>query len=65
MVEINEGLILHLAVASITGAILSIILKAQLNLVWRAVFADRDATFLAIVVRSSKHLLDRAEFRVA
>ena len=50
LVEVDERLILHLAVAPVTGAVGRLVLLRQLDLVLGAVHADRDAALQAIVV---------------
>ena len=40
MVEVDEGVVLHLAVAAVAGAVLLIVLQRELDAVRRAVLAD-------------------------
>lgn len=50
VVEVDERIVLHLAVAAVAGSILSLVLQRKLDSVLRAVFAHRDAALLAILV---------------
>lgn len=67
MVEIDERLVLHLAVAAIAGAILCLVLLAQLYLVEGAVFADGVATLGTVVVllAQQSELFQRSELSLA